>query len=102
MARATSAPIDKYLKELWERNGTDLMLTAGAPPLVRIDGMVRPVDGNKQQLSPADTERLIMGILTPELREEFQRSKEVDFSFNWQETARFRANAFMQRGSMGI
>ncbi|MCA1833706.1 MAG: PilT/PilU family type 4a pilus ATPase [Actinobacteria bacterium] len=100
MTRASAEPIDRYLKELWDRKGTDLMLTAGAPPLVRIDGLMQRMEHDP--LTPADTEKLILGIFTPEHLEEFKRSKEIDFSFNWQGTARFRANAFMQRGSMGI
>jgi twitching motility protein PilT len=99
--QATSAPIDLYLKELWERGGTDLLLTAGARPLVRIDGTMNPLS-EYDPLKPADTEKIVGAVLTEELFNAYKRVRDVDFSFNWQGVARFRANAFMQRGSMGL
>jgi twitching motility protein PilT len=99
--QATSAPIDLYLKELWERGGTDLLLTAGARPLVRVDGSMHPLT-EYEPLKPADTEKIVSGVLTEELYNAFKRVHDVDFSFNWQGVARFRANAFTQRGSMGL
>jgi twitching motility protein PilT len=101
MPRASSAPIERFLQELWEREGTDLLLTAGAPPLLRIDGVIHPLDA-AHPLKPEDTARIVTGVLTEGLNEEFKKSKEIDFSFNWQGKARFRANAFLQRGSMGM
>lgn len=100
MARAKLEAINAYLKELWERRGTDLLLTAGAPPLIRVDGKLQALDGGP--LTPSDCQRLILSVLTEELSVEFKRLKEIDFSFNWEGTARFRANAFLQRGSMGL
>src|SRR5438105_4076285 len=49
--------IESYLDELWERKGTDLLLTAGAPPLVRVDGELTPIEG-ATTLGPTDTESL--------------------------------------------
>jgi twitching motility protein PilT len=102
MARASSAPVDRYLEELWERKGTDLLLTAGAPPLIRVDGAMEPLSNHKP-LTPGDIENLVMfGMLTEDLRRIFNLEREVDFSFNWHNMARFRANVFMQRGSIGL
>jgi twitching motility protein PilT len=98
---ANSAPIDVYLGELWERAGTDLLLTAGAQPLIRLDGVMHPLDQH-EPLKPADIERIVEGVLTEGLAKQFEATHDVDFSFNWQSVARFRANAFMQRGSMGL
>ncbi|MCA1833705.1 MAG: type IV pilus twitching motility protein PilT [Actinobacteria bacterium] len=102
MTRAISTPIDRYLEELWEQDGTDLLLTAGAPPLVRVDGAIRPLNGY-EPLTPSEIETLVVGGMLPEdLRGKFGAEREIDFSFNWHSTARFRANVFMQRGSVGL
>ena len=101
MARANAEAITGYLKELWERKGTDLLFTAGAPPLIRVDGILHPLDG-KDELLPSDTERIVLSVLTSDQATQFKRSKELDFSFNWESIARFRANVFMQRGSVGM
>ncbi|MCZ7525323.1 MAG: type IV pilus twitching motility protein PilT [Acidimicrobiia bacterium] len=99
--RVTSAPIDRFLEELWRRKGTDLLVTAGAAPLVRVDAVVSPIEG-EPTLGPEDTERLVLGMLAPELAAVFRRDRELDFSFNWEGRARFRANAFHQRGSVAL
>ena len=101
MARASSASIEKYLSTLWDKKGTDILFTAGSPPLLRIDGVLSPMDGTIA-LTPADTEKIVAGVLTEDLATQFKAFKELDFSFNWQSTARFRANVFLQRGSMAM
>jgi twitching motility protein PilT len=53
-------------------------------------------------LSREDTERIVTSLLPPEVKEEFLREKDADFSFGWEDRARFRANAFVQRGAMGL
>lgn len=101
MARADAKPVDRLLSYLWDNKGTDLLLTAGAPPLVRIDGELAPLDGDGPML-PGQVEKLVGAMFTPEQEEAFRLKREIDFSFNWQGKARFRANAFMQRGSTGL
>src|SRR5437899_5213543 len=93
--------VERYLDELWDLKGTDLLLTAGSAPLVRVDGQLRPLDG-EEPLAPNDTEKLVLGALGAEMAERFKTGKEVDFSFNWKGQARFRGNAFHQRGSMAL
>ncbi|MFA5890351.1 MAG: type IV pilus twitching motility protein PilT [Actinomycetota bacterium] len=97
----SSEAIDHLLQDLMEEGATDLLLTAGTPPLMRVDGALVPMSG-KKPLRPEDTEALILSTLTRELGAAFQRAKEVDFSFNWRGVARFRANAFRQRGSAAL
>lgn len=101
MARATSRPIQEYLRQLWDRAGTDLLFTAGAPPLLRIDGVLHRV-ADEAPLTPADCEKIVLAVLTEDLARDFGKNRELDFSFNWESTARFRANVFMQRGSMAM
>jgi twitching motility protein PilT len=101
----TTAPVDtsgieQYLTVLALHNATDLHLTAGAPPLLRIDGKLTPVD--EPPLDAAHVEALVLGLLEPELRERFHDEKELDFSFSWREQIRFRANVFRQQGSVAL
>jgi twitching motility protein PilT len=100
MTYVNTALIDGYLNTLWDRKGTDVLLVAGAPPLVRVDGAIIPLDA--APLSPEDTARTVRGVLAGELWDAFQTEREVDFSFNWEGNARFRANAYHQRGSVAL
>ena len=100
MTYVNTALIDNYLHTLWERRGTDVLLVAGAPPLMRVDGEIVPLD--ETALSPEDTARTLRGVLAGELWDSFQTEREIDFSFNWEGQARFRANAYHQRGSVAL
>jgi twitching motility protein PilT len=91
--------IDDLLKEACERGSSDLHLTVGLPPVVRVDGLLTRLD--YKPLSPTDTQRLIYDILTNEQVEMFERTKELDFSYGVQGVGRFRVNVYKQRGSVG-
>ncbi|MDA8145178.1 MAG: type IV pilus twitching motility protein PilT [Thermaerobacter sp.] len=92
--------IDKYLEELVERQGSDLVLTAGAPPSLRVDGVLQPV--GEERLTAELTQRIAEELLTPEQLATFRRDLELDFSFGWRDRGRFRTNVFLQRGSFGL
>src|SRR5438093_4497953 len=92
--------IETFLWQLWEAKGTDLLFTVGIPPMLRVDGQMLPADG-ASALGPEDTERIVTSLLPEGVAEEFLMEKDADFSFGWEDRARFRANAFVQRGSMG-
>jgi twitching motility protein PilT len=96
-----SAPIDPWLTELWDRKGTDLLLTAGAPPLLRIDGELQPYD-DVEALSPVAVDKIVSQVLGDDLMAKFDFEGEVDFSFSWKGQARFRGNAFRQRHSSAL
>jgi twitching motility protein PilT len=100
MADVNTALIDSYLQTLWDREGTDVLIVAGSPPLMRLDGEIVPLD--ERPLRPEDTGRLVRGILAGELWDDFQQDREIDFSFNWEGQARFRGNAYHQRGSVAL
>ena len=97
-AASPSAPgaLDRYLVELCTRRASDLLLTAGVPPLLRIDGELVKIAC--PPLTPADTERLVAEVLGPEQFAKFALDKELDLSISRPGLARFRANAFHQRG----
>ncbi|MFG3365620.1 type IV pilus twitching motility protein PilT [Streptomyces sp. NPDC090032] len=100
MPGPSSAIIDHLLGELWERGGSDLLLTAGSAPFLRVDGALRPVEG--AALTEPEVDRLVTGVLGKELTERFRREKQVDFAFSWGEKARLRGNAFVQRGASAL
>jgi len=82
-----------------DKNATDLHITTGAPPKVRMSGELVPVPGT-EDLSPADTQRLCFSVMTDSQKQKFDEEHEVDFSFGIRGLARFRANVFRQRGAV--
>jgi twitching motility protein PilT len=94
--------IDAALHQLVEAGGSDLHLKAGAPPLMRVNGSLGPIPG-AAELGAQDTERVLAAILpTDGHRDEFASDNEVDFSYAIEGLARFRVNAFRQRGSVSL
>jgi twitching motility protein PilT len=93
--------VDRLLNALWEAKGTDLMLTAGLPPMIRVDGTLSPVAG-EQPLAADDTDALLAEVLTPDQQDAWDTEHEYDFSFSWREHARIRGNAFSQRGLTAV
>jgi twitching motility protein PilT len=90
------------LRALVESEGSDLHLKVPAPPLIRVDGELRPLPG-APPLTPADTEAVLDVLLDhPEKHAEFQAEQEVDFAYAMPGVARFRINAFRQRGSVSL
>ncbi len=94
-------PVDRYLRTLFEHKGSDLLLVAGAPPMVRIDGDLRPI-GGEEPLTAERCDATIVAMLGADLSQRLRDEREVDFSFGWEWQARFRGNAFYQRGSLGL
>lgn len=101
-APTDSAPpsILELLRVMVERSASDLHITTGAPPMLRVDDQLLPLRRGLAVLTPADTQRLCYQILTEEQRARFERSCEIDLSFGVKGLARFRANIFLQRGAV--
>ena len=94
--------IDASLRYLISVEGSDLHLKIPSPPLVRVHGKLAPIEG-ADALEPEDTERTLRAILSdPEKLEEFAADREADFAYALPGLARFRVNAFRQRGSISI
>jgi twitching motility protein PilT len=90
------------LRDLVAHNGSDLHLKAGSPPLFRIHGKLGPEDG-AAPLSAEDTENTVHALLHDQAKlKEFEEEHEVDFSFEIEDLARFRVNAFHQRGLVSL
>ena len=91
--------LDELLREACERGSSDLHLTVGLPPVVRVDGSLLRL--NYQPLSPTETQRLIYDILTNDQVQQFEKIRELDFSYSVRGVGRFRVNVYKQRGSVG-
>ena len=96
-----STIIDAFLEMLWERGGTDLLVTAGSPLRLRVDGALAVIPG-QPALTEAQASELVVRIVGRELTEQLRTRKEVDFSFPWKGQARFRGNAFHQQGGYAM
>ncbi|MCU0313822.1 MAG: type IV pilus twitching motility protein PilT [Solirubrobacteraceae bacterium] len=94
--------LDAALRYLVANEGSDLHLKAGSPPLTRLDGALRPIGGT-DVLGAEDTEQAVHEMLhDPTKLREFAEEHEVDFSYAIPGVARFRVNAFRQRGDVSI
>jgi twitching motility protein PilT len=91
--------IKDYLAVVIKQNASDLHLVVGNRPTIRIDGLLLPFP-DSQVLTQQEAERLIFELLTEEQKELFLVNKEIDFSFALGEVARFRVNAYYQKGYM--
>lgn len=92
--------LDDLLDIMLQRGGSDLHITVGAPPGVRVRGELIPIE-NCKMLEPRDTQEILLNILSEEQRRKFETEIELDFAYSIPGKARFRANIFQQRGSMG-
>ncbi len=92
--------LSELLKKLSEMGGSDLHITTGTPPQVRVDGHLRPLEGYRP-LNSSDTKQLAYSVLTDAQKHRFEENLELDFSFGVKGLSRFRANIFNQRGAVG-
>lgn len=95
----TELKIEVLLEQVIRLEASDLHLQAGVPPMLRVDGGLKPVEG-AAILEPADLEKLIFSILDEDQKEILLKDKEVDFSFAFGNYGRFRVNAFHERGNL--
>jgi len=93
------AQIDQFLKVLVEQGGSDLHLTTGAPPIMRIHGNMQRF--KFRELTPKDLETLVYEIMDEEWRMRFLDSQDFDFAYEIEGLARFRVNVFWQRKGLG-
>ena len=94
----TDVHIDDILRAAIERKASDIHLTVGLPPMMRMDGDVVPLPF--EVLGPQDTRRLVYDVLTNDHMQKFETRHELDFAHSVTGLARFRFNVYMQRGSV--
>ena len=86
----------ELLQEMIEKKASDLHITAGLPPQLRVDGEITPT--NHAPLTPENTQEITYSVLNEEQQKRFEAEHELDFSFGVKGLSRFRANVFLQRG----
>ncbi len=90
--------LPQLLKSLVEQGASDLHLSSGTPPRLRINGSLMPL--NLPVLEPTFTKQLCYSVLTEQQKRVFEQKKEIDFAFSLKGLARFRANIFLQKNSV--
>src|SRR6266550_2126752 len=92
--------IHDLLDLLVKQNGSDLFITAGFPPAIKVDGKITPV--SKSALSPQHTIELVRSVMNDKQAAEFEGTKECNFAISPPGVGRFRVNAFVQQGRIGM
>ncbi len=92
------ANLHQLLKAMVEKNASDLHVTTGSPPQLRVDGELVPL--KMPPLTPVDTKQLCYSILTDAQKHKYEEDNELDLSFGLKGLSRFRANIFTQRGAV--
>ena len=99
-AFAGQANIEPYLRYVVQRGGSDLFLTVGAPPCVKIQGVMQPMHG--PALTPISVKALAYSIMRPSQILDFERTLECDLATVVEGLGRFRFNIYMQRGDVAL
>jgi twitching motility protein PilT len=93
--------ISKVIEKAIERNASDIHISAGKPPILRVDGKLLPIKEEKT-LTPDDTKEITFSILGEDRKKELLDKKEIDFSYEYKYKTRFRGNAFFQQGIVSL
>ena len=88
------------LKLMVLKNASDLFITAGVPPCLKVDGKISPV--TKQALTPDESRAFAYGIMNEDQRRSFEEDNECNFAIHPKKIGRFRVNVFMQQGMVGM
>lgn len=95
----TQLKIETMLEEVIKSKASDLHLQVGVPPMLRVDGALKPIPDTKN-LDAATVAKLVDGLFDEPQKVIFDKDKEVDFSFSFGDYGRFRVNAFHERGNV--
>src|SRR4029079_7538783 len=90
--------LQQLLKVVIDKGASDMHISTGAPPLLRVDGSVLPL--GLPPLTPIETKALCYSVLTEEQKITFETNNELDFAFGIKNLSRFRAHIFVQRGAV--
>lgn len=97
---STKTKFDDLLSLVVKESASDLHVAVGRHPTLRIDGALTPL-ANEEIITADSAQEFIFSMLSEEQKERFVREKDMDFSYNFRDRARFRVNVFFQRGFMG-
>ena len=93
--------IEEILRETKEAGASDVHITVGVPPKMRVDGKLITMDNHPKMLPP-NTLEIVLEVMKPNQREIFEERGEYDMSFSIPELGRYRVNAYKQRGSVAM
>ncbi|MCP4129173.1 MAG: Flp pilus assembly complex ATPase component, partial [Gammaproteobacteria bacterium] len=88
------------LKLMSEKKASDLFITVGMPPSIKVHGRISPI--SKSRLDEEHTRELVLGLMSPAQRDEFTNTNECNFAISAKGVGRFRVSAFIQRDSVGM
>lgn len=91
---------DRFLQLMVDKGASDLFITTGVPPSMKINGRMTPV--TKDSLTPEQCRALVLGVMNDEQRQEFQQKRECNFAISARGIGRFRVSAFYQRNLVGM
>jgi len=91
---------NSLLKLMVTKGASDLFITTGIPPSIKVHGRVMPV--SKTPLTPQQSRDLVLGMMTSQQKEEFERTSECNFAISASRIGRFRCSAFVQRDTVGV
>ncbi|NUQ71459.1 MAG: Flp pilus assembly complex ATPase component TadA, partial [Chthonomonadales bacterium] len=92
------AHVDDLLRSVVEKGGSDLHISVGVPPIIRVDGQLLPT--NYEQVTPQESQRLVYDILTDDQIQRFETTYELDFSYSLARLSRFRVNVYRDRANV--
>jgi twitching motility protein PilT len=98
--RRTVSSVDELLEQVVVRGASDLHVTVGSEPVVRVNGHLERLD-DFARLTPEDTQRMLYRILSTEQQKHFEVKRQIDISYSIPGLARFRVNVYVQRQSLG-
>lgn len=99
--QAETSAINPWIQQLWDRGGSDLLLSGDSAPRIRVDGSLRPLEG-APVLTGEQIDDVALPLLTPGQLEIFREMLDVDFAFSWEDKARIRGSIFTQRGQTAL
>ncbi|PLY16535.1 MAG: type IV pili twitching motility protein PilT [Sedimenticola sp.] len=91
---------NSLLNLMVHKKASDLFITVGMPPCIKVNGRITPV--SKTRISDEQARELVHGLMTPSQREEFKHTNECNFAVNAKDCGRFRVSAFVQRDEVGM
>jgi len=96
----SSIDFTSYLKLMAHKKASDLFVTAGVPPSMKVNGKIAPITQNP--LTPQQSRDLVLNVMTPAQREEFEKTHECNFAIGVSGVGRFRVSCFYQRNQVGM
>jgi twitching motility protein PilU len=92
--------VESWLREVHEEKGSDLFVTAGAPPCIKVNGKIRAI--STEVLLPEEADEIVRSVMGDRQEKEFEDTNECQFAIALEGEVRFRISAFSQQGNTGM